>query len=61
VAVVLMTTDQLLLQMSTVLFFNNQWQARAAGCDHFGTGPTPLSAMQAAMELRDGPGWDLFT
>jgi hypothetical protein len=56
-----MTTDQLLLQMSTVLFFNNQWQARAAGCDHFGTGPTPLSAMQAAMELRDGPGWDLFT
>jgi hypothetical protein len=57
----IVTTDQLLLQMSAVLFFKGQWHARAADCDHFGVGPTPSLAMQAAMELRDGPGWDLFT
>ena len=55
-----MTTDDLLQQVVVLLFFNNQWHARAAGCNQFGTGATPREAMLAALGLRDGPNADLF-
>lgn len=54
-----MRTD-LLLQMSAVLFFNQQWHARARDCVLFAAGPTPEEAMRAALQLRDGDAWDLF-
>lgn len=40
--------------MSTVMFFNGQWHARAQGCAHFAVGSTPDEAMAAALVLRDG-------
>jgi hypothetical protein len=48
--------------MSTVMFFNGQWHARAQGCAHFAVGSTPDEAMAAALVLRDGemPNADLF-
>lgn len=44
-----MTTDELLSQMSTVLFFDGVWHARARGSAVFAKGATPHAAMWAAL------------
>lgn len=50
----------MLLQMAAVMFFNEQWHARAQGCGKFAVGSSPEEAMARALELRDGPNADLF-
>jgi hypothetical protein len=54
------STDELLQQVMVLLYFNDQWHARVAGCNQFGTGSTPREAMVAAIAVRDGAAWDLF-
>lgn len=44
-----MTTEQLIEQMDTVMFFHGEWHARARGSSRFAKGATPDEAMFNAL------------
>ncbi len=44
-----MTTDELLEQMSTLLFYGGEWHARARNSNRFATGATAVEAMFNAL------------
>lgn len=46
-----MSLEELLDLMSTLLWFNGQWHARAQGKTTYGIGSTPREAMEAALGL----------
>ena len=50
-----MTTDELLEHMSTVLWFNGVWNARARGSSGFVEAHTARGAMLLALGLTDEP------
>jgi hypothetical protein len=57
-----MTTDEMLERISTLLFFNGVWHARARDFSSpFAQGATPMEAMAAALGLSiEQPNDDLF-
>lgn len=47
-----MTINELLDLMSTLLWFNDRWHARARGKTTYGSGSTPREAMEAALGIE---------
>ena len=56
----MMTTDELLTHMHTLLFFGGKWHARAIGPNVFSSGVTAREAMLKALGMSDEPNSDLF-
>jgi len=44
-----MSIEELLTKMSTLMFFNGEWHARAQGADSFCKASTPREAMELAI------------
>jgi hypothetical protein len=45
----MLTTDEMLESIVTLMFFGGMWHARATGSAKFATGSTPREAMERAL------------